>query len=158
MARITDRLLRRLFLVSKSSLQGLGFTRVDNPRVVSVVGCQRSGTTMLLNVLERDRRTRVYHEWDSRLFYPSLRLKEADVISRRFQQDRDHLVVTKPLLDSQWTNEFLQTYPQAHAVWIYRHYSAVAQSNLRAFSQANGKRNLSPILSGDHEGWRVEGG
>lgn len=156
MTGITDRLPRRFLLASKHALHSLGFARVNEPKVVSIVGCQRSGTTMLLDVLERDRRSRVYYEWHSRLFYPSLRLREADVVSCRFRRDRNHLVVTKPLLDSQWTDDFLQTYSQAHAIWIYRHYSAVAQSNLRAFSQANGKQNLDPILKGETDDWRAE--
>lgn len=156
MTGVTGRLARRYLLASKNALQALGFCRVDNPVVVSIVGCPRSGTTMLLNVLERDRRSRVYHEWDSRLFDSSLRLREPEVVSRTFRQDRNHLVITKPLLDSQWTDRFLQTYQQAHAVWIYRHYSATAQSNLGFFGQANGKRNLRSILRGDDGDWRTE--
>lgn len=150
------RIRRRAYRQAKALLQAVGLARVDRRRALLVVGCQRSGTTMLMDAFDRDWRTKVFYEWNATLFTPSLRLRAPAEVRLALDTHAAQIVVAKPLLDSQHTAELLAQHPDAFAIWIYRHYAAVARSNLRRFGAQNGRSDIKPILSSDTTDWKAE--
>jgi hypothetical protein len=96
-----------------------------------VVGCQRSGTTMVLRVLSRARDCRVYHEDNREAFDAEFRLRDDATILRLIEESPEPVVVFKPLVDSHRTSRLLELHPNARAVWLYRHYRDVAGSAVR---------------------------
>lgn len=65
------------------------------------------------------------------------------------------LVVVKPLVESHRTIEILDFLPRAKAIWMLRHYLAVAKSDVARFGPDNGARNLSRLVAGNTSDWRA---
>lgn len=133
----------------------------NNPdrRYVFIVGMQRSGTTTLVRVFERDLRTRVFQEHSplsNQDLERKIRLNPLPDVERALQQVRAPVVVLKPLVETQKTPMLLEHFAPSLAVWCYRHYLAVAQSNIRQFADRGGRNNLRPIVRRDQDNWRAE--
>jgi len=97
---------------------------------VFVIGCQRSGTTMLLNVLSRSAQVRVYHEVNMRAFDEYTRLRPQVRIQRLISRSSRPIVLFKPLNDSQHADRLLEMHNNTKAVWVYRNYQDVVNSEL----------------------------
>lgn len=125
--------------------------------VVFIVGCQRSGTSMLHHLFRLDRNTVTYDE-ESPLSYGTLgkitRYIPLPEVKIKIEADRSPLVVAKPLVESQDLSPLLDLFPDTKAVWMFRHYADVASSNLKYFSSDTGFKDLIPILARDPENWR----
>lgn len=129
----------------------------DRP-LLHIIGCQRSGTTMLTELLDRDRRIRVFGELGE-LFDDvprHHRLRDPDFVRRRLERSGAALNVVKPLVESHRCGELVDLEDGAVAIWMYRHYCDVAASNLRRFGIRNGIDNLRPIVE-QRDDWRNAG-
>lgn len=137
---------------------------------VFILGCQRSGTTMLMDSFDRDPQARIFGEF-SRLngFNPGLRrlwpqnTKRFDIrmrpvaeVARVIAGVRYPLVVSKPLVESQHAVALLEAVPSSSAVWVFRDYRDVAASNVRKFGAASAVADLAPVVAGDTANWRAE--
>lgn len=124
-----------------------------------VVGCQRSGTSLMHHLLRLDWHTVTYDE-ESPLSagdpVEGLRWAPLDQVARRFAADRAALVVAKPLVESQNLDRLLEALPGSRALWMYRDVGAVARSNVKYFAPGTSHRDLQPILAGDQTNWRAE--
>jgi hypothetical protein len=126
--------------------------------VLLLFGCQRSGTTLMTELLARDPAAKVYPE-HSELSAADrrhgLRLAPIPAVADRVQRSRHPLIVLKPLVESQNATALLAGLPNARALWMFRHYADVARSNLARFGERNGIKNLRSIAvaAGD---WRSE--
>lgn len=131
--------------------------RPETQRIVFILGCQRSGTTMLLRIFERDWNAQTYHEQSilSRET-TSLRLLPVAQLKEIFARRRAPLIVLKPLVESQHATALLKALPQGRAVWMFRHYRSVAASNLKKFGKRNGINDLRPLAAGEVENWRAD--
>ncbi|MBN1824663.1 MAG: sulfotransferase [Candidatus Eisenbacteria bacterium] len=148
------------FRLRKAIRRRSPFTRRPPESVLFVMGCQRSGTTMLSQLFERDPRSRVYGEYSPLSAgdkEEGLRLDPIERVRRRIESDRVRLVVLKPIVESQNTPELLDGVPGARALWAFRHYRDVAASNLKKFGIDNGVRDLRPIAGNDPANWRNDG-
>lgn len=126
--------------------------------LLNIIGCQRSGTTMLTELLDHDRRIRVFGELGE-LFDDvprSHRLRDPDFVRRRLARSGAALNVVKPLVESQRCRELIDLQEDGLALWMFRHYRDVAASNLRRFGTSNGVDNLRPIVK-DSDDWRAAG-
>ena len=126
--------------------------------VLLVLGCQRSGTTLVTDLLDRDPAVKVYPEHSSTSAGDrrhGLRLLPVADLAARLAASRYPLVVLKPLVESQNTPALLDGLPRARGLWVFRHYADVARSNLARFGEGNGIKNLRSIAlsAGD---WRSE--
>lgn len=146
----------------KALYQQLWLKRPENQIVMPIFGCQRSGTSLLTRVFFRDLNVKVYRETsglssaDQESQRRKLRLNSLDEIANVIAGDRAGLVVLKPLVESQRANEFLDCFPNARSLWLFRHYKDVAASNLQAFGLQNGINDLRPIAEGEPNNWRSE--
>ncbi|MCB0187535.1 MAG: hypothetical protein KDE31_24875, partial [Caldilineaceae bacterium] len=147
----------------KAAHQTLWGKRPANPSILPIFGCQRSGTSLLTRVFFRDLNAKVYRETsalsssDQESQRRKLRMNSLDEIKQILGRDRASLIVLKPLVESQRAPEILRCFPNARALWLYRHYKDVAASNLQAFGMDNGINDLRPIVRGESQNWRSEG-
>jgi hypothetical protein len=127
--------------------------------ILFVIGCQRSGTTLMMRIFEKDLNTSIYHE-HSRLSSQDrldrLRLNPLPLVQRVLSRDNAPFIILKPLVESQNARTLLEHFANARALWMYRHYVDVAASNLKRFGMGNGIRNLRFIVQGDAQNWRSE--
>jgi Sulfotransferase domain len=125
--------------------------------VLLVLGCQRSGTTLITNLLATNRAVKVYpeHSAVSSRDPHGLRLNPLPAVAERLRRSRYPMVVLKPLVESQNACELLDGLPNARALWVFRHYADVARSNLARFGGRNGIKNLRSIARSEGD-WRSE--
>lgn len=156
LARLAGKTSRRARLAVKHSRQRFGSVEQARHRTLLILGCQRSGTTMLSEVFERDPAARVFGELGE-LFSDepdNHRLRPLPDVAARIARDPAGLVVLKPLVESQRTHELLDALPDSRAVWLYRDHRDVAASNLKRFGVDNGRRNVERLLHGAVDDWR----
>ncbi len=149
----------RLFRLRKRVRQFLKYRPGCAKTVLFIVGCQRSGTTLLHHVLRRDPDSVTFDEV-SLLSDPGdperLRWKPPAEVSVVINSCRAPFVVTKPLVESQNLQPWRDVMPGSRVVWMFRGFRDVARSNLAFFGRENGLNDLRPILVGDHEDWRFQ--
>ena len=129
-------------------------------RVLFIVGCQRSGTTMMTELFERDPDAIVFSEHSrlsSRDKQQKLRLNPLPSVKRALDGCVFPLVVLKPLVEAHKIKSLLDYFPNSSALWMYRNYRDVAKSDLRQFGIYNGIRNLKFIVKHQPGDWRSEG-
>jgi len=149
----------RLYRLRKRLHQRLTYAPGQEKTVVFIVGCQRSGTSMLHHLLRQDRETVTYDELSplsTRDAAAGLRWKPLPEVRQRILADRSPLVVTKPLVESQRLAELLDLFPSTRGIWMYRHFADVAVSNVKHFPAGTGLRDLRPIVDDDRTNWRAE--
>ena len=95
--------------------------------VVFIVGCQRSGTSMMLNILSRARSIWTFGE-NHPVIAHRYRLRSHGWLRMVTRAVPARHVVYKPLCDSQWTDKLLAEHPSARALWMYRRPDDVARS------------------------------
>jgi hypothetical protein len=126
-------------------------------RALFVVGCQRSGTNMVMWTLERAPDTWVYHEHRLSPAFRDYRLRPTPVIERLVARSPAPVVAFKPICDSHLTDRLLARHAGSRAIWIYRRYADVANSAVRNFGE-HLRDILRWIVQGDTDwlGWRGE--
>ena len=154
--------LRRLHTRARHALGEQRQLLTGAPRgpraVLLVLGCQRSGTTLMTELLSRDPAAKVYPEHSALSAADrrnGLRLAPIAAVAGHLRRSRYPLVVLKPLVESQNANALLAGLPNARVLWMFRHYAAVARSNLTRFGESNGIKNLRSIAVGAGD-WRSE--
>ena len=149
----------RIFRIRKRFHQFLHYRRVSPRIVLFVVGCQRSGTSLIHHILRLDLASATFDEVSS-LSSPAdpngLRLRPWPEVSDRIMAQRAPLVVAKPLAESQHLDRLLGLHPGARALWMFRNYKDVARSNIKFFGARTGHDDLAAILSGEQGDWRGE--
>ncbi|MFP4093951.1 MAG: sulfotransferase family protein [Cyclobacteriaceae bacterium] len=157
--KVQQKAKRELFKATKKVSQNLQPNEDDKPNKLFIMGCQRSGTTMMLRILENDWQSRVYGELSKFTVNPpeNIRLISLPKIKQKINRLPASLVVLKPLVESHRAHELLEFFPQSKAIWMYRHYKDVAASNLKNFGEDNGVRDLSVIAKAEKNNWRSAG-
>lgn len=149
----------RAFRLRKRAHQLLKFRPGADKPVLFIVGCQRSGTSLIHHLLRLDFDTVTYDE-ESPLSVADpvegLRWDPLPQVAARFRADRAGFIVTKPLVESQNLDRLLDAFPGSRALWMYRDYRAVARSNVSFFPAGTSHRDLAPILAGELANWRCE--
>lgn len=159
--KLVDRVKGFLFTLKKNIHQRFFVDFVDpkDKKYVFIFGCQRSGTSMLLDVFRKDFNIKTYKESEE-LFYGSgekhLRLLPAEQVLSIGNSLRAGVIVSKPLLDSQMADSLLSSYQKSYGLWIYRHYKDVALSNMRRFGAGNGHKDMRYIANRIKQDWRAE--
>lgn len=152
--KISERARHHSRSISKCALQQLVSTEPSQKRMVFVTGQQRSGTNMLMDVLERHRCTDVYHETDSRAFV-RYEMRDLATIRAIFSRSRASHIVIKALCEAQRLTELLDAFPKAKAIWAVRNHYDVSVSMSRQFSttaEVLKQMRVDPALGG----WRGE--
>jgi len=156
-AKIVKNFKWRFFLLRKSMVRS--FYRYNGyTAILFIVGCQRSGTSLMQRIFERDLRAKVYGEFSklTSCGYDKIRLNPLPHVKKELDKDRVPIVVLKPLVETQNSTELLGFFENAKALWLYRNYKDVASSNLRRFGLSNGIKDLRFIIENVQGDWRHE--
>jgi len=151
--RILQRASRRALLISKRAMQSL--RRPAGKQVVFVGGIQRSGTNMLMDVLERSVQTDVYHETDDAAF-DAYELRSPEVLHRLVNNSPAPTVVLKALCELQDMRALITDFAPARAIWMLRNYDDMVNSHLRSWRGCP-DRIARIITDRNSAGWRGRG-
>lgn len=132
--------------------------RSDAPRrAVFILGCQRSGTTMTLQALDRSPDIWVWEEARRSPAFVNERLRPSEVIARLVQRHKVRASVFKPVCDSHLADQLLDRHPGSRVLWVYRDPRAVARSAVKRWGDHQ-KGFMGRIARGQTNdlGWRAE--
>jgi hypothetical protein len=127
--------------------------------ILFILGCQRSGTSIIERVFDKDLNTQCYDEFSvlsSNDVPKGIRLNPLDLVKKEFSKVRAPFIVLKPLVESQNALELLDYFDNSKAVWMFRNYRGVASSNIKYFGLRNGIDDIRPIAKNEPNNWRSE--
>jgi hypothetical protein len=152
-----DRLTFNAFITWKAIYQILG-KEAEQKIIVFIVGCQRSGTTLMTDIFQRDIRSQVFGEFSqlSSLDPRKIRLNPLPSVENVIDQIKAPLIVLKPLVETQNIIGLMDHFKNSKTLWMYRYYKDVAISNIRKFGIKNGIMDLKPIAMNESKNWRNE--
>jgi len=133
---IYKRSSRSFFLTAKNLYWQFRPTPQEQRRHLFVAGVQRSGTNMLMDILEKSWNTSTYHERDPRAF-DNYKMRELPVIEALAKHSPMPLFVIKALFELQELPDLMHHFSPAKTVWIVRNYNDTVNSTLNSF-----RRNL----------------
>lgn len=157
LARAVARLERDGLLGAKQAYQSLAAPRgrAAPPAVTFVAGVQRSGTNMLMDVLERSFATDVIHERDRRAF-ERFQMRDRAVIRSLVTGSRAPHFIIKSLCELQHLTGLMEDFAPARTLWIVRDYNDVVNSMRVSFgNQAKQVRRIAKDR--DSDGWQGQG-
>jgi len=141
MKQVYERGYKTLFLASKWTYQRLGSERKKS--TVFVGGIQRSGTNMLMEVLERSLDTQVFHETDNRAF-DGFMMRDESVIRELVEKSSAPLVVVKALHESHELDNLMERFAPSKAFWMVRRYDDMVSSNMKNWP--GGRNQLENVI------------
>ncbi|MDH5571578.1 MAG: sulfotransferase [Gammaproteobacteria bacterium] len=100
-----------------------------------VAGLQRSGTTMLMNVFHLHPEIDVYDESHDSKVFKDFRVKNLQILDDTIKQSHFPFACYKVICDSHILNSFIESFPHAKIIWVYRDAADNAESRLRKFPQ-----------------------
>ncbi|MCI0549849.1 MAG: sulfotransferase [Anaerolineae bacterium] len=128
--------------------------RLSNPNKNSIpvflVGCGRSGTSMVLRSLGKSYKVEIYNETHSSAF-ERFRLKDFGIIEQLNNVGYAKIKLYKPILDTHMAVEYLSGFPSAKIIFMYRHYSDVISSSIRYFGVDNWPSRVVRWIDNDFE-------
>jgi len=124
-------------------------------RVGFVFGCQRSGTKLVMRVLDRAPDIRIFHENHASGF-EDFKLRSDPVIRALIALNPAPVQVFKPICDSHEADHILQRFPDARGVWVVRNAADVANSAVKKWGDHQ-RQLVESLLAGDEArwGWRM---
>ncbi|MCW9058158.1 MAG: sulfotransferase [Gammaproteobacteria bacterium] len=152
-----ERLERDGLMIAKGLYQKLASRNhgASLPAVSFVAGVQRSGTNMLMDVLERSFVTDVIHERDRRAF-ERFQMREPAVIRALVEGSRGGHFIIKSLCELQHLTCLMEEFAPARTVWIVRDYNDVVNSMRVSFgNQAKQVKRIAKDR--DSDGWQGQG-
>ena len=170
-------LIRRLVGSHKLHVASRAVARTFLPcrkaRFVFVFGCQRSGTTLLKNLIGLDSFVNDAGEYGAQWFKQApygtpdfLRARSFPELEESLRAERSRVVLVKPLHDTQRVPEFLSSFPGSPAIFAFREFEGVVRSHLSYYLTGRGERfgtlghdpetYVRGILNGEPPTWKNE--
>ncbi len=148
------KLSRLLFLCFKYCLWQVGIVKRTEQKHVFVGGMQRSGTNMLMDILEKSLETDVYHERDPRAF-DNYQMRDLSVIDKLSDKSKAPVFIIKALCELQDLSDLMKHYQPAKTLWIVRDYNDVVASMMKSFG--NMEKQVLRILHKNSTEWLGRG-
>ncbi len=121
---------------------------------VFVAGMQRSGTNLLMDVLDASADTQVFHETDPRAF-EQYEMRDLAVIQTLAQQCPAPVFVIKALCELDRIKRLMDAFAPAKTLWVVRDWRDSANSAIKSFG--NFVPQWQRLASGDANDWRGRG-
>lgn len=131
-------------------------TSVDQ-RVMFVVGFAKSGKSTILEIFNKDIRTKLYRENSEITGTRRNRhlLKEYHQIREVFFRSGRPLIICEPKLQSHLADTLLREIPHSTIIWMYRDHRDAVCSHLERFTSQI--ENLELVISNTEDSWRNQG-
>lgn len=150
----------RIFIIIKALFQPIVYSKKIIKQIVFIIACQRSGTSIMVKVFQKDFQTKIYEDEHSAITSDDkksfIRFNSFESLYKIFSKVHAKVIITKPLVELQNILSFFSFFSDSKAIWIYRNYKDVAFSNITHFGKENGHMNLRPIIDNDQQNWRSE--
>ncbi len=129
--------------------------------ILFILGCQRSGTTLISRVFDNILFAKVFGEYNRFANPPkgkrALRLRTVSELSKDLAIFNQPLKVMKPIVDSQIACRLLNEVENSSVLWVYRDFKEVALSNIKKFGENHGGyAHVEAIIKSDANNWRGE--
>ena len=121
---------------------------------VFVAGMQRSGTNLLMDVLDASADTQVFHETDPRAF-ERYEMRDLAVIQKLAQQSPAPVFVIKALCELDRIKRLMDTFSPAKTLWVVRDWRDSANLAIKSFG--NFVPQWQRLANGDANDWRGRG-
>lgn len=121
---------------------------------VFVAGMQRSGTNLLMDVLDASVATRVFHETDPRAF-ERYEMRDPAVIRQLAQSSPAPVFVIKALCELDRIPSLMTSFAPARTLWLVRDWRDSVNSAIRSFG--NFVPQWQRLAQGDANDWRGRG-
>ncbi|HWR76841.1 MAG TPA: sulfotransferase [Thiobacillus sp.] len=121
---------------------------------VFVAGMQRSGTNLLMDVLDASADTQVFHETDRRAF-ERYEMRDLAVIQQLAQASPAPVFVIKALCELDRIKPLMDTFSPAKILWVVRDWRDSVNSAIKSFG--NFMPQWHRLAQGDANDWRGRG-
>jgi hypothetical protein len=121
---------------------------------VLVAGMQRSGTNLLMDVLDASAHTQVFHETDSRAF-ERYEMRKLAVIQKLAHKCPAPVFVIKALCELDRIKSLMDTFAPAKTLWVVRDWRDSVSSAIKSFG--NFVPQWKRLAYGDSSDWRGRG-
>jgi len=121
---------------------------------VFVAGMQRSGTNLLMDVLDASLATQVFHETDPRAF-ERYEMRDQAVIRQLAQASPAPVFVIKALCELDRIRPLMDAFSPAKTLWVVRDWRDSASSAIKSFG--NFVPQWQRLAQGDANDWRGRG-
>ena len=123
---------------------------------IFVAGWQRSGTTMFMNVFHLHPDIKVYDEAHNSKVFFDYRVRNLQIVEKTLQESRFPFACYKIICDSHILASFIEAFPDAKIIWMYRDGADNADSLIKKFPHATQAIRL--VAQGKPGGgWFAEG-
>ncbi len=123
-------------------------------RHVFVAGMQRSGTNLLMDVLDASAKTQVFHETDPRAF-EHYEMRDLVVIRQLAGQCPAPVFVIKALCELDRIKSLMDIFTPAKTLWVVRDWRDSVNSAIKSFG--NFVPQWKRLADGDAKDWRGRG-
>lgn len=121
---------------------------------VFVAGMQRSGTNLLMDVLDASADTQVFHETDPSAF-ERYEMRDLVVIQQLARKCPAPVFVIKALCELDRIKLLMDTFPPAKTIWVVRDWRDSVNSAIKSFG--NFVPQWKRLAHGDANDWRGRG-
>jgi len=149
---VPTRIRHALWRHAKALRQRLRPRPVDQH--VFVAGMQRSGTNLLMDVLDASAASQVFHETDTRAF-ERYEMRDPAVIRRLVQASPAPVFVIKALCELDRIPSLMEAFGPAKTIWVVRDWRDSVNSAVRSFG--NFVPQWQRLAHGDANDWRGRG-
>ena len=106
----------------------------DDSIPIFILGSQRSGSTMLIDIMHLRSDTQSHSEARNNSAFVNYQLRDLEEVKKLIQGSPARFVCFKPIADSHKVFELRDAFPNSYIIWLYRQYEDVANSRLRKFA------------------------
>lgn len=118
---------------------------------VFIMGCGRSGTTMMINIFHRDHRVESLDENNPKIAENFMLVPER--IPQTISASKAPVLVMKPILNSFEALDLLKTYNNSRVVWILRDYKDMVASSTKKFGTVVSDYMKNLVLYNKRNNW-----
>lgn len=128
--------------------------RLTNPnrktKPAFIVGCGRSGTSMLIHRLGRSWAVDPFNE-DNQAAFEKWRIRPLNVIENLIDRSYAQIALFKPVLTTPHSCEYLARFPDARMFFVYRHYTDVINSSVKKFGPSDRLAHVDSWINDDFD-------